>query len=189
MTSAKDVAHSCVRTTGDHDPAESTSAGSSILMRLKPKWLGKRSTLSRRHITSLGKSWYAGRGARFESGPAAFLTKGMNIEQRNQARFSCAGKDTMTEEQGIVGAGESSHGFAGSASEFRNEIEHAINRASMENGSNTPDFILANYLQNCLSAFDIAVKQRDNWYGIEPRPGWSGPNNRRTFDAPTKEPR
>ena len=59
---------------------------------------------------------------------------------------------------------------------LRKDIENAINCNSAENGSDTPDFILANYLQNCLSAFDIAVKQRDNWYGIEPRPGWGGPN-------------
>lgn len=82
----------------------------------------------------------------------------------------------MTDATQIVGAAPGGTSEA-SCSAFRREVESAINRHSMENGSNTPDFILANYLQNCLSAFDIAVKQRDNWYGIEPRPGWGGPND------------
>lgn len=48
---------------------------------------------------------------------------------------------------------------------FRKEIEAAINRNSMENGSDTPDFILANYLADCLHAFDSAVLHREKWYG------------------------
>jgi hypothetical protein len=35
----------------------------------------------------------------------------------------------------------------------------------MENKSNTPDFILARYLVGCLEQFDLAVVQRDSWYG------------------------
>lgn len=49
--------------------------------------------------------------------------------------------------------------------DFRKEIETAINRHSMENGSNTPDFILAQYLADCLRAFDHAVLHREKWYG------------------------
>lgn len=47
---------------------------------------------------------------------------------------------------------------------FRLELEKLINRESMENGSDTPDFILANYLFDCLEAFDWAVKRRTTWY-------------------------
>lgn len=54
--------------------------------------------------------------------------------------------------------------------EFRAEIERVVNRYSMENGSNTPDFILAEYLTACLAAFDVAVQQRETWYGRDPRP-------------------
>lgn len=43
---------------------------------------------------------------------------------------------------------------------FRKEIEQAINRNSLENGSNTHDFILADYLMDCLAAFDKAVNHR-----------------------------
>lgn len=48
---------------------------------------------------------------------------------------------------------------------FRSELERLLNRQSMENGSNTPDFILAEYLHACLDAFDAAVKHREQWYG------------------------
>lgn len=55
-------------------------------------------------------------------------------------------------------------------SDFRKEIESTINRFSKENGSNTPDFILAQYLVDCLSAYDKAVTAREKWYGREPVP-------------------
>jgi hypothetical protein len=50
-------------------------------------------------------------------------------------------------------------------SDFRTDIEYIINKRSMENGSNTPDFILAEYLADCLVAFDNAVVARERWYG------------------------
>ena len=54
-----------------------------------------------------------------------------------------------------------------SDSNLRAEIATAINRVSAENGSDTPDFILAEYLTDCLAAFDRAVSARENWYGRE----------------------
>jgi len=51
--------------------------------------------------------------------------------------------------------------------DLRKEIEHAINRCSAENGSNTPDFILAELLTDCLAAFDKASQAREKWYGKE----------------------
>ena len=44
--------------------------------------------------------------------------------------------------------------------DFRKDLENLINRHSMENGSSTPDFILANYLINSLKAFDCATLAR-----------------------------
>ena len=44
---------------------------------------------------------------------------------------------------------------------FRSKLENLINTFSIENGSNTPDFILAEYLTDCLVAFDKAVKSRE----------------------------
>ena len=48
-----------------------------------------------------------------------------------------------------------------SDSGFREELETLINRYSRENKSNTPDFVLADYLVNCLNAYDRAVEWRD----------------------------
>ena len=59
-------------------------------------------------------------------------------------------------------------------SEFVKELESCINRHSMENASNTPDFILAMFLENCLRAWNEAVQQRETWYGRDARPGSLG---------------
>jgi len=49
-------------------------------------------------------------------------------------------------------------------SSFPDTLRSIINKYSKENASNTPDFILATYLCNCLDAFNIAVNQRTDWY-------------------------
>jgi hypothetical protein len=49
--------------------------------------------------------------------------------------------------------------------EFKKELERLINRYCMENGSDTPDFILSEYLTDCLESYDDAVKAREKWYG------------------------
>lgn len=54
---------------------------------------------------------------------------------------------------------------------FEQELESLINRHSRENGSNTPDFILARYMLACLEAFEEATQKRDSWYDIAPEPG------------------
>jgi len=51
---------------------------------------------------------------------------------------------------------------------LRREVEKVLNSASAENGSDTPDFILAEYLTDCLAAFDKAVTRRTKWYEPEP---------------------
>lgn len=47
---------------------------------------------------------------------------------------------------------------------FTNELKKLINRYSEENRSNTPDFILANYLVACLDAFNASAQAREKWY-------------------------
>lgn len=37
----------------------------------------------------------------------------------------------------------------------------------MENGSNTPDIILAEYMRKCLEAFNEASRAREKWFGKE----------------------
>lgn len=48
--------------------------------------------------------------------------------------------------------------------EFRKELQTVLNKYNKENESDTPDFILAQYLEDCLYTFDIAIKARENWY-------------------------
>lgn len=45
------------------------------------------------------------------------------------------------------------------------ELAAILNRCSRENASNTPDFILAEYMLSCLTAFEKASVRREAWYG------------------------
>ena len=48
--------------------------------------------------------------------------------------------------------------------DFKSDLAALINKNSCENTSNTPGYILAGYLYECLVAFDIAQIKRDRWY-------------------------
>lgn len=70
--------------------------------------------------------------------------------------------------------------------DLRKEIETAINKCSAENGSNTPDFILANFLMGCLAAFDAAANARTKWYGYDDKAKWSiEPKESEGFPVPS----
>ena len=45
------------------------------------------------------------------------------------------------------------------------EIAAVLNKYSLENGSNTPDFLLAQYLLGCLAIYNSTVSAREAWYG------------------------
>jgi hypothetical protein len=51
--------------------------------------------------------------------------------------------------------------------EFKEKLIVLINYYSLENESDTPDFILAEYLVNCLKAFNESSRAREKWYGKE----------------------
>jgi len=53
---------------------------------------------------------------------------------------------------------------------FEKELETLINRYSQEGASNTPDFILAQFLLSCLAAWNTGVQQRETWYGRDASP-------------------
>ena len=48
---------------------------------------------------------------------------------------------------------------------LRNTLAATLNCASRESVSNTPDFILAQYMLDCLAAFEVASLRREKWYG------------------------
>lgn len=49
--------------------------------------------------------------------------------------------------------------------EFRKELEQLINKYSLENLSDTPDFILAEYLVYCFESANWIINRRKQWYG------------------------
>jgi hypothetical protein len=54
---------------------------------------------------------------------------------------------------------------------FREDLRELINRHSGENVSNTPDYMLADYLIACLNALDETINKRASWYGRFDKPG------------------
>ena len=48
---------------------------------------------------------------------------------------------------------------------FGRALQELINSYSMENGSNTPDFVLADYVKDVLHLFNQTVNRREEWYG------------------------
>ncbi len=55
-------------------------------------------------------------------------------------------------------------------SEFQKELAALINKHSIENETNTPDFILAEYLNDCLDSFSKLMEKRTDWYANIPIP-------------------
>ncbi len=51
------------------------------------------------------------------------------------------------------------------ACEFRERLAALLNSYSCENGSDTPDYILAEDMTQCLAAFDAATVARERWCG------------------------
>ena len=50
-------------------------------------------------------------------------------------------------------------------SDLGRELEQLINKHCRENESNTPDFILAEYMMDALAAFERASLARERWFG------------------------
>lgn len=48
---------------------------------------------------------------------------------------------------------------------FEQDLRRLINKHCMENLSNTPDRILAEFLASCLVSFSVATRAREEWYG------------------------
>lgn len=50
---------------------------------------------------------------------------------------------------------------------FEKELESLINKYSIENGSDTPDFLIAEFMSSCLIAYQQTVTKRDKWFGVD----------------------
>lgn len=49
---------------------------------------------------------------------------------------------------------------------FRTDLINSINKNSLENESNTPDFIIAEYLVNCLKNYNETYKMKIEWHSV-----------------------
>lgn len=49
--------------------------------------------------------------------------------------------------------------------EFQDELARLINKHSQENGSDTPDFLLASFLVGCLEVWNSQIRLREKWFG------------------------
>jgi hypothetical protein len=47
------------------------------------------------------------------------------------------------------------------------ELQQLLNKHSAENASNTPDFLLANFLMGVLRNYNETVSARDKWFGVD----------------------
>lgn len=47
--------------------------------------------------------------------------------------------------------------------DFESDLRDLINKHSRENESDTPDFILAKFLIDCLEAYEETIKRREDW--------------------------
>jgi hypothetical protein len=56
------------------------------------------------------------------------------------------------------------------AVEFSRDLAAVVNRYSRENASNTPDFVLAEFMVGCLRAWNETCHRREEWYGVHHRP-------------------
>lgn len=48
---------------------------------------------------------------------------------------------------------------------FLEELSALVNKHSLQKGSNTPDFILAKHLCECVESLNATVHRRERWYG------------------------
>lgn len=51
-------------------------------------------------------------------------------------------------------------------SELEKKLTDLINSESRENDSNTPDFILSEFMVACLDAFELTSNKREVWFGV-----------------------
>ena len=76
-----------------------------------------------------------------------------------------------------VAAGKAAREAPGKRQSLTDELRAVLNRHSAENTSGSPDFILAEYMMDCLTAFNAATNRREAWYGREQDPRFGTPKD------------
>ena len=68
---------------------------------------------------------------------------------------------------------------------FEHALTTLINQFSQEKGSDTPDFLLAEYLKKCLDNWNEIVVAREKWYGRKCGNGVAILGESKTLESPS----
>lgn len=52
--------------------------------------------------------------------------------------------------------------------EFKKELTYLINKHSIENHGDVPDYMLSEYVMRCIFAVGVLCEERDAWFGFVP---------------------
>lgn len=83
----------------------------------------------------------------------------------SQVQCGAQGQDRYTDKNRVYPILRETETILRDGTSFTNELKKLLNRYSEENKSNTPDFILANFLVNVLDSFNASTQAREKWYG------------------------
>jgi len=61
---------------------------------------------------------------------------------------------------------DETHVFIRNRKQLVSDIASALNKNCAENESDTPDFILAEYLVGCLESYETCKRANERWYGV-----------------------
>lgn len=64
------------------------------------------------------------------------------------------------------------------------EFRSVVNRSSIDAALNTPDYILADYLVECLKMYEKTTSDRDAWWGLKLEVGGKTTLNGKSFSEP-----
>ena len=94
-----------------------------------------------------------------------------SLEEKQEKTFEEISETPLEEDYDAGKDSALAHEIVEEKKSFKKELEDLINNHSKENGSDTSDFILAEYLNDCLLIFDKAVKRRREWWGDKEKSG------------------
>ena len=86
-----------------------------------------------------------------------------DINRESAAKYIEAGKKSLAFD--VEDAGCQAQEDKDTVPSFQHELRALINKHCKENDSNTPDFLLAEYLINVLDAYSTLNNKRELWYG------------------------
>ena len=106
--------------------------------------------------------------------PGDYYSPSLHVTQEGAIGINVGGHVVVAPVEALHSSLCVSPGFDGeipNRRSFEDELVCLLNKYSKENGSNTPDFILADYLIKCLETWNVIIAAREDWYGRKHLPG------------------